>query len=90
MAPPKVRAMEIIYELEPVKRGIYGGTGGYLSCSGNMDTAIAIRTVLVKDGQANLQAGAGVVADSVPTSEWDETLSKARAMKRSIAMCSGR
>ena len=86
---PKVRAMEIIDELEPVKRGIYGGAVGYLSWSGNMDTAIAIRTVVVKDGQAILQAGAGVVADSVPTSEWEETLSKARAMMRAIAMCSG-
>ena len=87
---PKVRAMEIIDELEPVKRGIYGGEVGYLSWSGNMDTAIAIRTVVVKDGQANLQASAGVVADSMPTSEWEETLSKARAMMRAIAMCSGR
>ena len=87
---PKIRAMEIIDELEPVKRGIYGGAVGYLSWSGNMDTAIAIRTVVVKEGQAILQAGAGVVADSVPTSEWEETLSKARAMMRAIAMCSGR
>ena len=85
---PKVRAMEIIDELEPVKRGIYGGAVGYLSWSGNMDTAIAIRTVVVKDGEAILQAGAGIVADSVPTSEWEETLSKARAMMRAIAMCS--
>ena len=87
---PKVRAMEIIDELEPVKRGIYGGAVGYLSWSGNMDTAIAIRTVVVKDGEAILQAGAGIVADSVPTSEWEETLSKARAMMRALAMCSGR
>ena len=87
---PKVRAMEIIDELEPVKRGIYGGAVGYLSWSGNMDTAIAIRTVVVKDGHAILQAGAGVVADSVPTSEWEETLSKVRAIMRAIAMCSGR
>ena len=85
---PKVRAMEIIDELEPVKRGIYGGAVGYLSWSGGMDTAIAIRTVVVKDGEAILQAGAGIVADSVPTSEWEETLSKARAMMRAIAMCS--
>jgi len=85
---PKVRAMEIIDELEPVKRGIYGGAVGYLSWSGDMDTAIAIRTVVVKDGEAILQAGAGIVADSVPTSEWEETLSKARAMMRAIAMCS--
>ena len=86
---PKVRAMEIIDECEPVKRGIYGGAVGYLSWSGDMDTAIAIRTVVVRDGQAFLQAGAGIVADSVPTSEWEETLSKARAMMRAIAMCSG-
>ncbi|MAB26274.1 MAG: anthranilate synthase component I, partial [Alteromonadaceae bacterium] len=72
------------------KRGIYGGAVGYLSWSGNMDTAIAIRTVVVKDGHAILQAGAGVVADSVPTSEWEETLSKVRAIMRAIAMCSGR
>ena len=86
---PKVRAMEIIDEFEPVKRGIYGGAVGYLSWSGDMDTAIAIRTVVVRDGQAFLQAGAGIVADSVPTSEWEETLSKARATMRAIAMCSG-
>ena len=85
---PKVRAMEIIDELEPVKRGIYGGAVGYLSWSGNMDTAIAIRTVVAKDGEAILQAGAGIVADSVPTSEWEETLNKARAMMRAISMCS--
>ncbi len=74
---PKVRAMEIIDELEPVKRGVYGGAVGYLSWSGNMDTAIAIRTVVVKDGEAILQAGAGIVADSVPAAEWEETLNKA-------------
>ena len=66
--------MEIIDELEPVKRGIYGGAVGYLSWSGNMDTAIAIRTEVVKAGQSNFQAGAGVGADSVPTPEWEETL----------------
>jgi anthranilate synthase component 1 len=85
---PKVRAMEIIDELEPVKRGVYGGAVGYLSWSGNMDTAIAIRTVVVKDGEAILQAGAGIVADSVPTSEWEETLSKAEGMMRAVRMCS--
>ena len=85
---PKVRAMEIIDELEPVKRGVYGGAVGYLSWSGNMDTAIAIRTVVVKDGEAILQAGAGIVADSVPASEWEETLSKAEGMIRAITMCS--
>ena len=80
--------MEIIHELEPVKRGIYGGAVGYLSWSGNMDTAIAIRTVFVKDGEAILQAGAGIIANSLPTSEWEETLCKARAMTHAIAMCS--
>ena len=77
---PKVRAMEIIDELEPVKRGIYGGAVGYLGWNGNMDTAIAIRTAVIKDGLMHVQAGAGVVADSVPESEWQETLSKARAL----------
>ena len=86
---PKVRAMEIIDQLEPVKRGIYGGAVGYLSWSGDMDTAIAIRTVVVKDGEAILQAGAGIVADSIPTAEWEETLNKARGMLRAIAMCDG-
>ncbi|MEL0153101.1 MAG: anthranilate synthase component I [Halieaceae bacterium] len=83
---PKVRAMEIIDELEPVKRGVYGGAVGYLSWSGDMDTAIAIRTAVVKDGQLIVQAGAGVVADSVPESEWEETLNKARAVLRAAAM----
>lgn len=83
---PKVRAMEIIDELEPLKRGIYGGAIGYLSWAGDMDTAIAIRTAVVKNGQVHVQAGAGVVADSVPASEWEETLNKARAMLRAIAM----
>ena len=71
---PKIRAMEIIDELEPVKRGVYGGAIGYLTWSGDMDTAIAIRTAVIKDGQLVVQAGAGVVADSVPASEWEETL----------------
>ncbi len=81
---PKVRAMEIIDELEPVKRGIYGGAVGYLGWDGNMDTAIAIRTAVIKDGQVHVQAGCGVVADSVPQSEWDETMNKARAMMRAV------
>jgi len=79
---PKVRAMEIIDELEPVKRGIYGGACGYLSFSGEMDVAIAIRTGILKDGMLYAQAGAGIVADSVPESEWQETESKARAIMR--------
>ncbi len=77
---PKVRAMEIIDELEPVKRGIYGGAVGYLGWNGNMDTAIAIRTAVIKDGLLSIQAGAGVVADSVPELEWKETLNKGRAI----------
>ncbi len=84
---PKLRAMEIIDELETVKRGIYGGAVGYVSWSGEMDTAIAIRTAVIKDNQLRIQAGAGVVADSVPSAEWEETLNKARAMLRAVAMC---
>jgi len=83
---PKVRAMEIIDELEPVKRGIYSGAVGYLSWSGNMDTAIALRTAVVKDGRLYIQAGAGIVADSDPTREWEETMNKGRAMFRAVAL----
>ncbi len=83
---PKIRAMEIIDELEPLKRGVYGGAVGYLSWQGNMDTAIAIRTAVIKDGTLHIQAGAGVVADSVPRMEWNETMNKARAVFRAVAM----
>ena len=83
---PKIRAMEIIDELEPVKRGVYSGAVGYLSWSGNMDTAIAIRTAVIKDGQLHIQAGAGVVADSVPDLEWKETMNKGRAVFRAVAL----
>jgi len=83
---PKIRAMEIIDEVEPVKRGIYSGAVGYLSWHGNMDTAIAIRTAVLKDKVLHVQAGAGIVADSVPQSEWDETLNKGRALFRAVAM----
>ncbi len=83
---PKVRAMEIIDELEPVKRGIYGGAVGYLGWNGNMDTAIAIRTAVIKDGRLYAQAGGGVVADSVPRLEWKETMNKARAIFRAASM----
>ena len=87
---PKIRAMEIIDELEPVKRGVYAGAVGYLSWSGNMDTAIAIRTAVIRDGTLHIQAGAGIVADSVPANEWDETMNKGRAIFRAVAMaCSG-
>ena len=77
---PKIRAMEIIDELEPVKRGIYSGAVGYISWSGNMDTAIAIRTAVIKDGRLYVQAGAGVVADSSPALEWKETQNKAQSV----------
>lgn len=83
---PKIRAMEIIDEFESTKRGVYGGAVGYLSWNGNMDTAIAIRTAVIKDGKLNIQAGAGVVADSVPRLEWKETMNKGRAMFRAVAM----
>ena len=83
---PKIRAMEIIDELEPVKRGVYGGAVGYLAWNGNMDTAIAIRTAVIKDGELHVQAGAGIVADSQPALEWEETLNKRRAMFRAVAL----
>jgi len=83
---PKVRAMEIIEELEPVRREIYGGAVGYFSFSGNMDMAIAIRTLVVKDGRIHLQAGAGIVADSDPAAEYQETINKARAVVKAIEM----
>jgi len=83
---PKVRAMEIIDELEPVKRGIYAGAVGYLGFQGNMDVAIALRTAVVKDGTLYVQAGGGIVADSQPEAEWQETQSKARALLRAAEM----
>jgi anthranilate synthase component I len=83
---PKIRAMEIIDELEPVKRGVYGGACGYLSFAGDMDVAIAIRTGIVKDQTLYVQAAAGVVADSVPESEWQETENKARALIRAAEL----
>jgi anthranilate synthase component I len=85
---PKIRAMEIIDELEPVKRGVYGGAVGYWSWTGEMDVAIAIRTAVVKDQTLYMQAGAGVVADSVPQSEWQETLSKSRAIFKAAQLVS--
>ncbi len=86
---PKIRAMEIIDEMEIVKRGIYGGAAGYLSFSGDMDVAIVIRTGIIKDGLVHSQAGAGVVADSDPESEWKETEAKARAVLRAAEMVQG-
>ena len=83
---PKIRAMEIIDELEPVKRGVYSGAVGYIGWTGVLDTAIAIRTAVIKDGKLHIQAGAGIVYDSVPQSEWDETMNKGRAVFRAVAM----
>jgi anthranilate synthase component 1 len=83
---PKVRAMELIDELEVSRRGLYGGACGYLSWSGEMDLAIAIRTGVVKDGVLNVQAAAGVVHDSVPQAEWQETEVKARALLRAAEL----
>ena len=86
---PKVRAMEIIDELEPVKRGIYAGAVGYLGFHGNMDVAIALRTGVIKGGKLHVQAGGGIVADSQPAAEWQETQSKARALLRAAEMAEG-
>jgi anthranilate synthase component 1 len=83
---PKIRAMEIIDEFEPVKRGVYGGAVGYISWHGEMDTAIAIRTAVIKNQTLHLQVGAGIVADSVPENEWQETMNKGRAIFRAVAM----
>ncbi len=86
---PKVRAMEIIDELEPVKRGVYAGAVGYLGFHGNMDVAIALRTAVIKNGMLHVQAGGGIVADSQPAAEWQETQSKARALLRAAEMAEG-
>ena len=86
---PKFRAMQIIDELEPTKRGIYGGAVGYLAFGGNMDTAIAIRTALIKDGVMYIQSGGGIVVDSKPEAEWEESMDKGRALFRAAAMAQG-
>ncbi len=83
---PKIRAIEIIREVEPVKRGIYGGAVGYMSYQGDMDMCIAIRTAVIKDGKLHAQAGAGIVHDSVPHKEWEETLQKTRSVLRAAEM----
>jgi anthranilate synthase component 1 len=85
---PKVRAMEIIDELEPTRRGPYAGAIGYLSYSGDLDSCIYIRTILVRDGRAYVQAGAGIVSDSDPEFEYQETVSKSRALFRAIEVAS--
>ncbi|MBU2804874.1 anthranilate synthase component I, partial [Acidithiobacillus ferridurans] len=83
---PKIRAMEIIREVEPVARGVYAGAVGYWGWNGNMDTCIAIRTAVIKDGMLHIQAGGGIVADSEPAAEWEETMNKRRAMFRAVAL----
>ena len=83
---PKVRAMEIIDEVEPHRRGPYAGAVGYIDFNGNMDTCIALRTIVVQGNKAYVQAGAGIVADSIPTSEWNETLNKARGLLKAIEL----
>ncbi len=83
---PKIRAMEIIDELEPTRRGIYGGAVMYIDYSGNLDSCIAIRTAVITNGRACIQAGAGIVADSIPEKEYHETVNKARSILRAIEM----
>lgn len=86
---PKVRAMQIIDELEPVRREVYGGAVGYFSFTGNMDLCITIRTLVIKDGKVHLQAGAGIVADSDPAAEWQETVNKGMAVMKAIELAEG-
>ncbi len=83
---PKIRAVEIIQKIEPTRRGIYSGAVGYIDYAGNLDTCIAIRTIELENGIASVQAGAGIVADSVPESEYVETINKARALIKAIEM----
>ena len=83
---PKIRAMQIIAQNEPVQRGFYAGALGYVGYDGNMDTCIMLRTALVKDGRVHIQSGAGVVADSVPAAEYQETISKASALFKAVAL----
>jgi anthranilate synthase component 1 len=86
---PKVRAMEIIDELEPCRRGPYAGAVGYVDFNGNMDTCIALRTMVVQGDKIYVQAGAGIVADSQPANEWHETLNKARGLLKAIELAQG-
>jgi anthranilate synthase component 1 len=83
---PKIRAMQIVGEIEPTRRGLYGGAVGYLDFAGNLDFCIAIRTITMRDGRAELQAGAGIVLDSTPAAEYEETLDKARALMQALDM----
>jgi anthranilate synthase component I len=86
---PKIRALEVIRELEPVRRNIYSGAVGYVNWWGDCDTAIAIRTAVIQDGRLHVQAGAGIVYDSDPAREWDETMNKGRALFRAVAQAAG-
>ena len=86
---PKIRALEVIQELEPIKRNIYSGAVGYLGWWGDADTAIAIRTAVIQDGTLHVQAGAGIVYDSDPAKEWEETMNKGRALFRAVAQAAG-
>jgi anthranilate synthase component 1 len=81
---PKIRALQIIFELENIKRGIYAGAIGYLGWNGNMDTAIAIRTCVIKSDKLHIQCGAGIVHDSIPELEWEETISKGKAIIKAL------
>jgi len=82
---PKIRALEVIRELEPIKRNVYAGSIGYIGWHGDADTAIAIRTAVIQDGKLHVQAGAGIVYDSDPAKEWEETMNKGRALFRAVA-----
>jgi len=86
---PKIRALEIIRELEPVKRNIYAGAIGYIGWHGDADTAIAIRTAVIHEGRLHVQAGAGIVFDSDPEKEWEETMNKGRALFRAVSQAAG-
>ncbi|HXT69852.1 MAG TPA: anthranilate synthase component I [Vicinamibacterales bacterium] len=86
---PKIRAMQIVGGLEPTRRGLYGGAVGYLDFAGNLDFCIAIRTITMRDGKAEVQAGAGIVADSLPSAEYEETRDKARALIQALEMANG-
>jgi anthranilate synthase component 1 len=82
---PKVRALEVIRDLEPIRRNVYSGAVGYIGWHGDADTAIAIRTAVIQDGRLHVQAGAGIVHDSDPQKEWEETMNKGRALFRAVA-----
>jgi anthranilate synthase component 1 len=86
---PKIRELEVIRELEPIRRNIYAGAVGYVNWWGDADTAIAIRTAVIQDGRLHVQAGAGIVYDSDPAKEWDETMNKGRALFRAVAQAAG-